>query len=68
MTRVSSFPEASISSQEFYGEDAKKSRDYGRIINARHFQRVMGLIEGQKVAHGGTGDVASRYIGAYYAL
>uniref|UniRef100_A0A8D2B389 Aldehyde dehydrogenase n=1 Tax=Sciurus vulgaris TaxID=55149 RepID=A0A8D2B389_SCIVU len=48
--------------KEFYGEDAKKSRDYGRIINARHFQRVMGLIEGQKVAHGGTGDMASRYI------
>ncbi|KAM4824474.1 aldehyde dehydrogenase, dimeric NADP-preferring-like [Urocitellus parryii] len=48
--------------KEFYGEDAKKSRDYGRIINAQHFQRVMGLIEGQKVAHGGTGDMASCYI------
>lgn len=50
-------------SQEFYGEDAKKSRDYGRIINARHFQRVMGLIKGQKVALGGTGEEATRYIG-----
>ena len=49
--------------QEFYGEDAKKSRDYGRIINSRHFQRVMGLMEGQKVAYGGTGDAATRYIG-----
>ncbi|EHH24604.1 hypothetical protein EGK_08287, partial [Macaca mulatta] len=48
--------------KEFYGEDAKKSRDYGRIISARHFQRVMGLIEGQKVAYGGTGDAATRYI------
>uniref|UniRef100_A0A8C5UXP8 Aldehyde dehydrogenase, dimeric NADP-preferring n=1 Tax=Microcebus murinus TaxID=30608 RepID=A0A8C5UXP8_MICMU len=48
--------------KEFYGEDARKSRDYGRIINARHFQRVMALIEGQKVALGGTGDAASRYI------
>ncbi|KAK2111066.1 Aldehyde dehydrogenase, dimeric NADP-preferring [Saguinus oedipus] len=48
--------------KEFYGEDAKKSRDYGRIISARHFQRVMGLIEGQKVAYGGTGDAASHYI------
>lgn len=51
------------SAQEFYGEDAKKSRDYERIINSRHFQRVMGLIEGQKVAYGGSGDAATRYIG-----
>ncbi|XP_013836817.1 aldehyde dehydrogenase, dimeric NADP-preferring [Sus scrofa] len=48
--------------KEFYGEDARKSRDYGRIINSRHFQRVMGLLEGQKVAYGGTGDAATRYI------
>ncbi|XP_010841482.1 PREDICTED: aldehyde dehydrogenase, dimeric NADP-preferring [Bison bison bison] len=48
--------------KEFYGEDAKKSRDYGRIINSRHFQRVMGLLEGQKVAYGGTGDATTRYI------
>ncbi|XP_014644970.1 PREDICTED: aldehyde dehydrogenase, dimeric NADP-preferring [Ceratotherium simum simum] len=48
--------------KEFYGEDAKKSRDYGRMINSRHFQRVMGLMEGQKVVYGGTGDAATRYI------
>ncbi|KAL6052330.1 hypothetical protein STEG23_014443 [Scotinomys teguina] len=48
--------------KDFYGENAKESRDYGRIINDRHFQRVTGLIEGQKVAYGGTWDAASRYI------
>ncbi|EGW01285.1 Aldehyde dehydrogenase, dimeric NADP-preferring [Cricetulus griseus] len=48
--------------KDFYGEDAKQSRDYGRIVNDRHFQRVIRLIEGQKVAHGGTWDAASRYI------
>uniref|UniRef100_A0A8C3WST6 Aldehyde dehydrogenase n=1 Tax=Catagonus wagneri TaxID=51154 RepID=A0A8C3WST6_9CETA len=48
--------------KEFYGDDARKSRDYGRIINSQHFQRVMGLMEGQKVAYGGTGDAATRYI------
>ncbi|KAM8818950.1 aldehyde dehydrogenase, dimeric NADP-preferring-like [Rhynchonycteris naso] len=48
--------------KEFYGEDAQKSGDYGRMINDRHFKRVMGLIEGQKVAYGGTGDAATRYI------
>ncbi|XP_037056922.1 aldehyde dehydrogenase, dimeric NADP-preferring isoform X2 [Peromyscus leucopus] len=48
--------------KDFYGENVKESHDYGRIINDRHFQRVIGLIEGQKVAHGGTWDAASRYI------
>ncbi|XP_038614990.1 aldehyde dehydrogenase, dimeric NADP-preferring [Tachyglossus aculeatus] len=48
--------------KEFYGDDAKKSRDYGRIINTRHFQRIMGLIKDQKIAFGGTGDQAARYI------
>ncbi|XP_039703426.1 aldehyde dehydrogenase, dimeric NADP-preferring isoform X2 [Pteropus medius] len=48
--------------KEFYGDDAKKSRDYGRIINSQHFQRVMGLMEGQRVAYGGTGDMATLYI------
>ncbi|XP_074120013.1 aldehyde dehydrogenase, dimeric NADP-preferring [Sminthopsis crassicaudata] len=48
--------------KEFYGEDAKSSRDYGRLVSGRHFKRVMGLIEGQKVAYGGNGDEASCYI------
>ncbi|XP_074045343.1 aldehyde dehydrogenase, dimeric NADP-preferring [Macrotis lagotis] len=48
--------------KEFYGDDAKNSPDYGRIISSRHFKRVMGLIEGQKVAYGGNGDEASCYI------
>lgn len=53
------------SPQEFCGEDAKNSPDYGRTINSQHFQRVMGLLEGQKVAYGGTGDAATLYIGVY---
>nr|XP_020862678.1 aldehyde dehydrogenase, dimeric NADP-preferring-like [Phascolarctos cinereus] len=48
--------------KEFYGDDAKSSHDYGRMVNSRHFKRVMSLIEGQKVAYGGNGDEASRYI------
>ncbi|XP_036623745.1 aldehyde dehydrogenase, dimeric NADP-preferring-like [Trichosurus vulpecula] len=48
--------------KEFYGDDAKSSPDYGRMVNSRHFQRVMSLIEGQKVAYGGNGDEASCYI------
>ena len=48
--------------KDFYGEDAKQSHDYGRIINDRHFQRVINLIDSKKVAHGGTWDQPSRYI------
>uniref|UniRef100_A0A4X2KCT0 Aldehyde dehydrogenase, dimeric NADP-preferring n=1 Tax=Vombatus ursinus TaxID=29139 RepID=A0A4X2KCT0_VOMUR len=43
--------------------DAKSSQDYGRMVNNHHFERVMNLIEGQKVAYGGNGDEASCYIG-----
>jgi aldehyde dehydrogenase (NAD+) len=46
----------------FYGEDPQKSEDYGRIINDRHFARIAGLIDADKVAHGGQTDAADRYI------
>lgn len=48
--------------KEFYGEDPQKSPDYCRIINTRHFKRVLSLLEGSKVAYGGQYDEASRYI------
>lgn len=49
--------------REFWGEDARQSKDYGRIVNARHHQRLMALLEGSgQVVTGGTGDVAERYI------
>ncbi|NXA50852.1 AL3A2 dehydrogenase, partial [Nothocercus julius] len=48
--------------QEFYGDDVKSSPDYERIINKRHFQRVLALLEGQKIAHGGESDEASCFI------
>lgn len=50
--------------QEFYGDDVKSSPDYGKIINQRHFKRILGLLEGQKIAHGGETDEASCFIGA----
>ncbi len=46
----------------FYGEDPQKSDDYGRIINDRHFERIAGLIDADKVAFGGQTDAADRYI------
>ncbi|XP_015267644.1 PREDICTED: fatty aldehyde dehydrogenase isoform X1 [Gekko japonicus] len=47
---------------EYYGEDVKKSPDYERIVNKRHFKRIMGLLEGQKVTYGGEADEASCFI------
>jgi aldehyde dehydrogenase (NAD+) len=32
--------------KDFYGEDPRKSPDFARIVNQRHFQRLMRLIEG----------------------
>ena len=49
--------------QEFYGENAKESPDYERIVNLRHFKRIQSLLEGQKIAFGGEMDEATRYIG-----
>ncbi|KAG2459541.1 AL3A1 protein, partial [Polypterus senegalus] len=47
---------------EFYGEDPKKSLDYGRIINQKHFKRLSSLLEGAKLAFGGECDEALCYI------
>ncbi|XP_034723325.1 aldehyde dehydrogenase, dimeric NADP-preferring-like isoform X1 [Etheostoma cragini] len=47
---------------EFYGADPKCSPDYGRIINQRHFNRIMGLMEGYTPVVGGQSDASQRYI------
>ncbi len=49
--------------QEFYTEDPKKCLDYGRIINQRHFKRLMELLEGSTIAVGGENDESECYIG-----
>ena len=36
-----------------YGEDPLQNPDYGRIVNEKHFQRLLGLIDPDKVAVGG---------------
>ncbi|MDD2673039.1 MAG: aldehyde dehydrogenase [Syntrophales bacterium] len=46
---------------EFYGEDPVKSPDYARIVNERHFDRIMGIIRGD-IAAGGAGIRAEKYI------
>ena len=46
----------------FYGLDPRLSRDYGRIINARHFDRLVGYLDDGAVAFGGAHDAPTRYV------
>jgi aldehyde dehydrogenase (NAD+) len=49
--------------REFWGDDPKTHPDYGRVVNTRHYRRLMGLIPGSgEVASGGVGDEQQRYI------
>lgn len=49
--------------KDFYGEDnARSSNDYARIINERHWQRLVGYLENQNVVYGGESDLESKFI------
>lgn len=48
--------------KEFYGENPKASPDYGRIINDRQFQRLVGLLKTCNIALGGDTDSSEKYI------
>jgi len=47
---------------KFYGENPRNSPDYGRIINKRHFDRIVALLEDVKVIFGGESDRNELYI------
>lgn len=40
---------------KMFGEDPLKNPDYGKIINEKHYERIMELIQGEKVLEGGFG-------------
>lgn len=46
----------------FYGDDPKTSPDYGRVINRRNFDRLVGLMGSGKIVVGGKSDPAELYI------
>ncbi len=46
----------------FYGNDPQKSPDLGRMISAKHFERVKALIDPAKVLAGGQTDANELYI------
>ena len=39
-----------------YGEDPLENPDYGKIINRKHFERILGLIDPNKLVYGGKAD------------
>ena len=48
--------------REFYGEDARRSTDYGRIVNERHFARLVNYLRDGKVVHGGAHNAQTLFI------
>lgn len=46
----------------FYGPQPQASPDYGRIVNDRHFDRLLRLLASGDIYHGGQHDRADRYI------
>lgn len=40
-----------------YSDDPLSSPDYGKIINRKHFERILGLIDEKKVVYGGAYDI-----------
>jgi len=47
---------------ECYGADPQRSPDYGRIVNGRHFTRVMKLMGSGEVVVGGQSNADQRYV------
>lgn len=45
--------------KKMYGDDAMQNKDYGKMINQKHFDRVRGLINAEKVVLGGNADSQS---------
>ena len=42
-----------------YGERPLENQDYGRIVNEKHFSRLCGLVDQEKVVFGGEWDVST---------
>jgi aldehyde dehydrogenase (NAD+) len=47
---------------DFYGKDPKASPDYGRIVDDRHYERLVGLLDSGTTAIGGEHDPGDRFI------
>ncbi len=47
---------------EFYGENPQQSKDFARIINSRHFERLNQYLKNEKILYGGICDASDKYI------
>ncbi|MEN9684278.1 MAG: hypothetical protein RLZZ28_64 [Bacteroidota bacterium] len=47
---------------QFFGEDASASDNYGKMINEKQFDRVVGYFSGGKILYGGKSNKDSLYI------
>lgn len=47
---------------EFYGDDPSQSKDLGRIVNQRHFDRLVNYLRDGKIVHGGNHDTKNLFI------
>ena len=47
---------------EFYGDDPKQSPDYGRVINRKNFDRLVGFLEAAPSSPAGETDAEELYI------
>lgn len=45
-----------------YGENAKLSNDYPRIINKKNTERLIALLEGTNIVYGGENDISDCYL------
>lgn len=48
--------------RQFYGADPARSADYGRIVNARHFERLVNYLCDGKVVHGGAHEASDLFL------
>jgi acyl-CoA reductase-like NAD-dependent aldehyde dehydrogenase len=48
--------------RNFYGADPSRSADYGRIVNARQFERLTGYLRDGKLVHGGQQDARDLFL------
>jgi aldehyde dehydrogenase (NAD+) len=47
---------------EFFGPDPRHSSDYGRIVNPKHFARLVNYLSDGKIFHGGDHDAQKLYL------
>jgi aldehyde dehydrogenase (NAD+) len=48
--------------RQFYGEEPHRNEEYPKIINAKHFERLLGLLDSGTVAAGGRFNAETRQI------